>query len=265
MIIQDLEEEPNGHKRYGEEGLALLKHQSCAATDGQSNHLVQSVAQVERFEGKFGKTCAVEDFTLGPLTSRKAAEQAWKNAWRDLEQWRIQRWIERIPYHIQEVIRLEGGNEYSEGHPPVKRDKEHRIAIHHERQLRIQEINKIHQNAWSLFQCTTVGLPAKYVAHLKFLVGIQEVVDLEDLNTDEWRHMPETDQIVSVDPIGIVISASPKGRKKKPPKDGVQKRGRKPGPRTYKVRCMPLLTPGVSWEGVRWDGCVRWAKGEGIK
>ncbi|RPB29303.1 hypothetical protein L211DRAFT_776011, partial [Terfezia boudieri ATCC MYA-4762] len=35
----------------------------------------------------------------------------------DLEQWRIQRWIKRIPCHIQEVIRLEGGNEYSEGHP----------------------------------------------------------------------------------------------------------------------------------------------------
>jgi len=50
-------------------------------------------------------------------------------------------------------------------------------------------------------------LPAKYVAHLKCLVGIQGVVDIEDLNIDEWRHMPKTDQIVSVDSIDIVISA----------------------------------------------------------
>ncbi|KAF7503566.1 hypothetical protein GJ744_003594 [Endocarpon pusillum] len=27
----------------------------------------------------------------------------------------IQRWIERIPFHIQEIIRLKGGNEYKEG------------------------------------------------------------------------------------------------------------------------------------------------------
>jgi len=44
--------------------------------------------------------------------------------------------------------------------------------------------------------CATAGLPAKYVAHLKTLVGIQEAADMEDLNIDEWRHMPETDQIV---------------------------------------------------------------------
>ena len=51
----------------------------------------------------------------GAQTSRAGAEQAWKEAWNDLEQWRIQQWIERIPKHIQEVIRLEGGNEYKEG------------------------------------------------------------------------------------------------------------------------------------------------------
>jgi len=46
---------------------------------------------------------------------------------------------------------------------------------------------------------------------------------MEDLNTDEWRHMPETDQVVSVDPMDIVISAGRKGRNKKAPRDGVQK------------------------------------------
>ena len=33
----------------------------------------------------------------------------------ELTQKRIQEWIERIPRHIAEVIRLKGGNEYREG------------------------------------------------------------------------------------------------------------------------------------------------------
>ena len=36
-------------------------------------------------------------------------------AWKDLEQTRIQAWIECIVDHIQAVIRLEGGNNYHEG------------------------------------------------------------------------------------------------------------------------------------------------------
>ena len=56
--------------------------------------------------------------------------------------------------------------------------------------------------------------------HLKSLVGIQEAADMEGLNTDEWRHMPETDQIVSVDPMDIVISVGCKGRYKKAARDG---------------------------------------------
>lgn len=104
----------------------------------------------------------------GALTSRKAAEQAWTQAWGDLEQWRIQRWIERISYHIQEVLRLEGGNEYSEGHPrPAKRDKEYWLAIHRQWLLSIQETAKTHKKALSFFQCATAGLPVKYVTHLK--------------------------------------------------------------------------------------------------
>jgi len=73
---------------------------------------------------------------------------------------------------------------------------------------------------------------------------------MEDLNTNEWRHMPETDQIVSVDLMDIVILASHKGRNKKAPRDGVQKHRRPPA---YKVRFMPPLTPGVGWEEVRWE------------
>jgi hypothetical protein len=51
----------------------------------------------------------------GPITSNKALENAWIKCWTDMPQAKIQAWIERIIIHIQEVIRLDGGNEYKEG------------------------------------------------------------------------------------------------------------------------------------------------------
>lgn len=53
----------------------------------------------------------------GAPGDRKTAVEAWEKAWERLPQHRIQAWIERIPFHIQEIIRLEGGNEYPEGRP----------------------------------------------------------------------------------------------------------------------------------------------------
>lgn len=41
--------------------------------------------------------------------------QAWKRSWVELPQSAIQGWVERIHSHVQEIIRLEGGNEYKEG------------------------------------------------------------------------------------------------------------------------------------------------------
>jgi siroheme synthase len=51
----------------------------------------------------------------GAPKSRAEAIKAWGEAWRTLPQERIQQWIERLPRHIEEIIRLEGGNEYKEG------------------------------------------------------------------------------------------------------------------------------------------------------
>jgi plasmid replication initiation protein len=45
-------------------------------------------------------------------TSRKVAEQLWTRCWNDMSRARIRRWIEKIPYHIQEIIRLKRGNDY---------------------------------------------------------------------------------------------------------------------------------------------------------
>jgi hypothetical protein len=48
-------------------------------------------------------------------------ERAWYQARRELPQEQIQQWISAIPYHIKEVIRLGGGNEYKEGIQGFKR------------------------------------------------------------------------------------------------------------------------------------------------
>jgi hypothetical protein len=59
----------------------------------------------------------------GAPTSRSEAEYVWTEAWHKLEQWQIQKWIERIPRHIQQIIELEGDNNYREG----KTDKARRF------------------------------------------------------------------------------------------------------------------------------------------
>jgi hypothetical protein len=51
----------------------------------------------------------------GAPKSKAQGDRRWRQSWKDMEQWRCQAWIERIPRHIQEIIRLEGGNEYKEG------------------------------------------------------------------------------------------------------------------------------------------------------
>ena len=57
----------------------------------------------------------------GAPPSNKELERSWLQSWDDLPQEEIQRWIERIPHHIKEIIRLEGGNEYPEGRKDFKR------------------------------------------------------------------------------------------------------------------------------------------------
>jgi hypothetical protein len=51
----------------------------------------------------------------GAITSWAQLKEAWIKCWRKLPQEKIQAWIERVALHIQEIIRLEGGNEYQEG------------------------------------------------------------------------------------------------------------------------------------------------------
>ena len=51
----------------------------------------------------------------GRHTIRGDAVKAWERSWAELPQEAIQGWIARIPDHVQEIIRIDGGNEYKEG------------------------------------------------------------------------------------------------------------------------------------------------------
>jgi len=57
----------------------------------------------------------------GAPKSRAQAIEVWEKQWADLPQEKMQAWIERIIFHVQEVIRLEGGNEYKEGRHHTQR------------------------------------------------------------------------------------------------------------------------------------------------
>ena len=74
---------------------------------------------------------------FGAPRTRTEMVKAWEKCWyKQLTQDRIQKWIERIPRHIQEVIRLNGGNEYREGreggairpYDPAERRRQYRKA-----------------------------------------------------------------------------------------------------------------------------------------
>jgi hypothetical protein len=62
----------------------------------------------------------------GPTSNRKKLRARWEKYWADLPQSKIQEWITVIPDHVQEIIRLEGGNEYKEG----RKKGQEKVAIY---------------------------------------------------------------------------------------------------------------------------------------
>ena len=68
----------------------------------------------------------METTKKGAFTSNKRMKEAWIQCWKDLLQEKIQAWIERILVHIQEVIRLEGGNKYKEG----RKKGQEKVRVH---------------------------------------------------------------------------------------------------------------------------------------
>ena len=69
----------------------------------------------------------------GPPLTGAVAEKVWSKAWKDLEQEKIQAWIERIPEHIERIIELEGGNNYEEGRnkslPKVRKTRTQAVRL----------------------------------------------------------------------------------------------------------------------------------------
>jgi hypothetical protein len=63
-----------------------------------------------------------------PLKTQKDAVEAWTTTWANLEQERIQAWIECIEPHIKEIIRLESGNHYHEGRQR-RQEKRQQLAV----------------------------------------------------------------------------------------------------------------------------------------
>jgi transposase len=57
----------------------------------------------------------------GAPSTKQELKRVWRQAWQDMPQEKIQQWIAAIPDHIQQIIRLEGGNEYKEGVQGYKR------------------------------------------------------------------------------------------------------------------------------------------------
>ena len=60
----------------------------------------------------------------GAPKNRGDAIKAWQACWKELKQQQIQAWIERIPWHIEQIIKLQGGNEYKEGRKKGQVDEE---------------------------------------------------------------------------------------------------------------------------------------------
>ena len=58
----------------------------------------------------------------GPPAKKLVTEQFWTKVWKDLEPKIIQNWIKHIPTYIQEILKIDEGNEYQEGRekPPPK-------------------------------------------------------------------------------------------------------------------------------------------------
>ena len=70
----------------------------------------------------------------GAPKSRADAIIRWEAEWRALPQEIIQRWIERIPKHIEKIIELEGDNNYREGRDHVQSKDEQNLGRRQRRQ-----------------------------------------------------------------------------------------------------------------------------------
>ena len=60
----------------------------------------------------------------GAPINRAEMEREWIKAWGLLPQSEIQRWIERIPHYIEQIIACSIGNEYIEGREKQQQEQQ---------------------------------------------------------------------------------------------------------------------------------------------
>ena len=116
----------------------------------------------------------------GAPTSRAAAEKAWLGAWQDLEQWRIQQWIERIPRHIQKIIEFKGGNDYREGAEERQRSRK---QLREAANRKLPTIVEVLQTGYETLR-NHCGLPDAY---LQFFLPTQSHEEIEEITEEEWQ------------------------------------------------------------------------------
>ena len=56
-----------------------------------------------------------KDYIAWSPAIKKDLEHPWRDAWKELPQVKIQKWIERIPKYIKPIIIVERGNDFKEG------------------------------------------------------------------------------------------------------------------------------------------------------
>jgi transposase len=101
----------------------------------------------------------------GPCRTRAEAERRWTEAWWEMPQSEIRRWIERVPLHIGRIIELKGGNNYQEG-------QEYALA-----QKARNETRKARREYWKL--------------HRSELLSRNRVNDPEAESDEEWEDVDD--------------------------------------------------------------------------
>jgi len=161
----------------------VIQKDKASAHNLKHQKPVYVLAQVKRFlwPGNSPDLNAIEPtwFYMKQETTRKGAPQAqktaesvWTQVWKDLSQSMIQRWIERIPHHIQKVICLEGANEYRER---ALDDKENRVRRTEDERQQSQRY---------------VGATARVKEAAEVVEAVEAVEavdnDVEDVDESEW-------------------------------------------------------------------------------
>lgn len=64
----------------------------------------------------------------GPPQNRVDGEKAWRKCWEEFEMEKLRRFVERVPWNIEQIIQCNGGNEYIEGRNKEEQEEFRRLV-----------------------------------------------------------------------------------------------------------------------------------------